>query len=133
MVVVWSSNVQILYKKFALARDFYENIQSAWKSAHWKGIVKETMDTLSNTGGSVKFDRRRSVKRNKPFKRTLRPVCVPFQVSHNSVMITPKLQHPKLPLARMTHIPRSMMKIIIYLVDRPSKSTMMKIIINLVL
>ena len=45
MVVVWSSNVQILYKKFALARDFYENIQSAWKSAHWKGIVKETMDT----------------------------------------------------------------------------------------
>ena len=46
MVVVWSSNVQILYKKFALARDFYENIQSAWKSAHWKGIVKETMDTF---------------------------------------------------------------------------------------
>ena len=46
MVVVWSSNVQILYKKFALARDFYEHIQSAWKSAHWKGIVKETMDTF---------------------------------------------------------------------------------------
>ena len=46
MVVVWSSNVQILYKKFALTRDFYENIQSAWKSAHWKGIVKETMDTF---------------------------------------------------------------------------------------
>ena len=64
MVVVWSSNVQILYKKFALARDFYENIQSAWKSAHWQGIVKETMEPLSNTGGSVKFDRRLSVKRN---------------------------------------------------------------------
>ena len=44
MVVVWSSNVQILYKKFALARDFYENIQSAWEGAHWQGIVKETMD-----------------------------------------------------------------------------------------
>ena len=108
---------------YSFARHFYEYIQSIWESAHWQGIVKETMDTLSNTGGSVKFDRRRSVKRNKPFKRTLRPVCVPFQVSHNSVMITPILQHLKLPLARMTPIRSSLLKIIINLVDRPSKST----------
>ena len=24
---------------------FFENIQSAWESAHWQGIVKETMYT----------------------------------------------------------------------------------------
>ena len=45
-------------------------------------------------------------------------VCVRFQVSHNSV---PILQHPKLPLARMIHIPRLMMTI--NLADRSSFST----------
>ena len=58
MVVVWSSNVQILYKKFALARDFYENIQSAWESAHQHRSVKQTMDAYwrqckSLSGGRV--------------------------------------------------------------------------------
>ena len=51
-----------------------------------------------------------------PFLETY--VCVRFQVSHNSV---PILQHPKLPLARMIHIPRSMMTI--NLADRSSFST----------
>ena len=44
-------------------------------------------------------------------------------MSHDSVMITPILQDPKLPLARMTHIPSLMMKIIINFVDRSSFST----------
>ena len=87
IVVEWFSGGQILYEIIftlwqvkvlvnSFVRHFYENIQSAWESAHWQGIVKETVEPLSNTGGSVKFDRRLSVKRNKSFKHTLRPMSV---------------------------------------------------------
>ena len=115
MVVVWSSNVQILYKKFALARDFYENIQSAWKSAHWKGIVKETMDTFWR---SVKIWQKAECKKKLTFQghfESLRPMSVfPSKWVCNTLnchlLVWPIYQ-------------TLMMKIIINLVDRPSKST----------
>ena len=76
------------------------------------------------TGGSVEIWQEAECKKKSILQaHFVTYVCVPYQVSHNSVMITPILQHPKLPLARMTHIPSSMMKIIINLADTPSKST----------
>ena len=53
------------------------------------------------TGGSVKIWREAEFNKKLTVQTHFETnVCVPYQVSHNSVMITPILQHPKLPLAR---------------------------------
>ena len=69
MVVEWSSSGQILYEIIftlwqvkvlvnSFVRHFYENIQSAWESAHQHRSVKQTMDAYwrqckSLSGGRV--------------------------------------------------------------------------------
>ena len=123
MVVEWSISGHILYEiifSFWQVKERYILLPSIFMKI-FKVPIGRALSKKQQipTGGSVKIWQDAECKKKSIFQAHF----VTYQVSHNSVMVTPILQHPRLPLAPMTHIPSSMIKIIINLVDRPSKST----------